>query len=107
RQARARTSMSSSLTCKFPASGGWIENSFTSSPQRAGRDNPMFARRLHVTATSYEPAAREQRLLRNARREGLVIIGLWAVVLLWSTISSYVMGYQPRVRELQKAAGGV
>ncbi len=35
----------------------------------------------------------EQRLLRNARREGLVILGAWAVALLWGVGVSYLFGY--------------
>jgi hypothetical protein len=41
------------------------------------------------------PADRpEQRLLRHARREGLVIMALWAVCLAWSTVYAAVFGYR-------------
>ena len=40
------------------------------------------------------PAGREQRLLRNARREGLLIMVVWALCLLWSVAGSWVLGYQ-------------
>jgi hypothetical protein len=40
------------------------------------------------------PAGREQRLLRNARREGLVILIAWAVALTWSVGGGYVFGYR-------------
>ena len=35
----------------------------------------------------------EQRLLRNARREGLVIMAVWALALVWSVSAAYVGGY--------------
>jgi Protein of unknown function (DUF997) len=40
-----------------------------------------------------EPANQEQRLLRHARREGLIIMALWTVCLVWSVGSGYVLGY--------------
>jgi hypothetical protein len=40
-----------------------------------------------------ESAGKEQRLLRHARREGLVVMGVWVVALLWSVGSGYVLGY--------------
>jgi hypothetical protein len=39
------------------------------------------------------PPEKEQRLLRNARKEGLVIMTLWALCLFWSVGSAYLMGY--------------
>jgi hypothetical protein len=40
-----------------------------------------------------KPAAKEQQLLRNARREGLLIMLVWAVALIWSVGSGYYLGY--------------
>jgi len=40
-----------------------------------------------------EKDGKEQRLLRNARREALLIMSLWAAVLIWSVSSGYVFGY--------------
>ena len=40
-----------------------------------------------------EPAAKEQRLLQNARREGLLIMLVWAATLVWSVGSGYAWGY--------------
>ncbi len=40
------------------------------------------------------PAGKEQRLLRNARREGLVIMTVWAVALVWSVVVGYLLGYR-------------
>jgi hypothetical protein len=37
---------------------------------------------------------KEQQLLRHARREGLLIMVLWAVALVWTIGASYVLGYQ-------------
>jgi hypothetical protein len=39
------------------------------------------------------PVETEQRLLRNARREGLLIMAMWAVALLWTIGAGYVGGY--------------
>jgi len=39
-----------------------------------------------------ENAGKEQRLLRHARREGLVILIVWALALFWSVGSAYVLG---------------
>lgn len=38
-------------------------------------------------------AGKEQRLLQNARREGLVVMAVWAAGLIWSTLVSYFFGY--------------
>ena len=35
----------------------------------------------------------EQRLLKNARREGLLILAAWAIALAWSVIVGYLFGY--------------
>ena len=46
-----------------------------------------------------QPPARpgkEQQLLRHARREGLVIMAVWAVALAWSVGAGYVLGYDPQ-----------
>jgi hypothetical protein len=40
-----------------------------------------------------EPNGREQRLLKHARREGLLLMGVWAVALVWSTVTAAVFGY--------------
>jgi hypothetical protein len=40
-----------------------------------------------------EPPAKEQQLLRHARREGLVIMAVWALALVWSVTSGYLLGY--------------
>jgi hypothetical protein len=37
---------------------------------------------------------KEQQLLRHARREGLVIMGVWLIALVWTVGSSYLLGYQ-------------
>jgi hypothetical protein len=39
------------------------------------------------------PPGKEQRLLRHARREGLLIMAVWAAALLWSVGFSYLSGY--------------
>lgn len=36
---------------------------------------------------------KEQQLLRNARREGLVIMTVWLIALVWTVGSGYVLGY--------------
>jgi hypothetical protein len=39
------------------------------------------------------PVSGEQRLLRHARREGLLILAAWAVALVWSVTIGYALGY--------------
>ncbi|HLN28937.1 MAG TPA: DUF997 family protein [Gemmataceae bacterium] len=51
-----------------------------------------------------EPA-KEQRLLRNARRESLVILSLFAACLIWSVTSAYVLGYGLPAAELSLILG--
>jgi hypothetical protein len=41
-----------------------------------------------------EPIRKEQQLLRHARREGLLIMAVWAVALLWFLIVGYLLGYR-------------
>ena len=36
---------------------------------------------------------KEQRLLRNARREGLLVLAVWAVALVWTSLAAYLLGY--------------
>jgi hypothetical protein len=40
-----------------------------------------------------EPAGKEQQLLRHARREGVLIMAVWATALVWSVGSGYYLGY--------------
>jgi hypothetical protein len=49
-----------------------------------------------------QTGGKEQQLLRHARREGLLILGVWAVALLWSVGVCYLAGYDrdPRTIEL-------
>jgi hypothetical protein len=47
---------------------------------------------------------REQRLLRNARREGLLIMLVWLAALVWSVGSGYYFGYD-RTREIHLILG--
>src|SRR5436305_13491236 len=49
--------------------------------------------RIAPMPTPPEPAGKEQRLLRHARREGLVIMAVWALCLAWSVGSASVLGY--------------
>jgi hypothetical protein len=37
--------------------------------------------------------AKEQQLLQHARREGLLIMAVWALVLTWSVGSGWLLGY--------------
>jgi hypothetical protein len=46
------------------------------------------------------PAPKEQRLLRNARREGLLILVLWLICLIWGVSAGYVLGYQRSADEM-------
>jgi hypothetical protein len=51
------------------------------------------------------PAPREQQLLRHARREGLLIMGLWALALLWSVGSGWYLGYRRSADEIELILG--
>jgi hypothetical protein len=42
---------------------------------------------------SSDSGGKEQRLLRNARREGLLIMAAWALALVWSAAVAAVAGY--------------
>jgi hypothetical protein len=52
-----------------------------------------------------EPAGKEQRLLRHARREGLLIMFIWAATLVWSIGSGYALGNQRPPHELHLILG--
>jgi hypothetical protein len=49
---------------------------------------------------SSAPADREQELLKHARREGLVILLVWAIALIWSVSVSYLWGYNRPAAEI-------
>jgi hypothetical protein len=38
-------------------------------------------------------SGKEQTLLRHARREGLIIMAVWAIALVWSVGAGYILGY--------------
>jgi hypothetical protein len=50
-------------------------------------------------------ADKEQRLLRNARREGLLILGVWLAALVWSVSVGYFAGSPPKGGELSLVLG--
>jgi hypothetical protein len=52
-----------------------------------------------------EPGGKEQRLLRNARREGLVIMAVWTAALLWSVSSAYGLGYRRPASDIDLVLG--
>jgi hypothetical protein len=55
-----------------------------------------------------QPAPRpgkEQRLLRNARREGLLIMAVWALCLVWSVGSGYLLGYHRNPDDIRLILG--
>jgi hypothetical protein len=57
-------------------------------------ENPLAAPRQESTMKPPRPpTAPEQRLLRNARREGLLILAVWVTALVWSVGAGYVGGY--------------
>jgi hypothetical protein len=58
-----------------------------------------------VTDDSTRPAAREQQLLRHARREGWTIMVVWAVSLVWSVGSAYVLGYHRDAADIRLILG--
>jgi hypothetical protein len=46
-----------------------------------------------MSAKTHPPGGKEQRLLRNARRESVLILAAWAVCLVWSVGVSTLFGY--------------
>ncbi len=44
--------------------------------------------------TPPHPPAKEQRLLLNARREGLLIMLVFAAAVIWTVTSGYFLGYR-------------
>ena len=55
--------------------------------------------------TPPEQSGKEQRLLRHARREGLVIMAVWAAALLWSVGSGVLLGYRRSGQTIQLIFG--
>src|SRR5438105_2429213 len=51
------------------------------------------------------PRGKEQRLLRHARREGLLIMAVWAACLVWSVGSGYLLGYYTPGSEIRLILG--
>jgi hypothetical protein len=47
-----------------------------------------------------QPAGKEQQLLRHARREGLLIMAVWAAAFLWSIGCGYTLGAHRRPEEI-------
>jgi hypothetical protein len=57
---------------------------------------------------AHEPrrsSGREQQLLRHARREGLLIMAVWALALLWCVSSGYFLGYRQPPEEMHLILG--
>lgn len=52
-----------------------------------------------------ETTGKEQRLLRHARREGLLIMAVWAAALLWSCLGSYATAYRRPVEQITLILG--
>jgi hypothetical protein len=48
---------------------------------------------------------KEQLLLRHARKEGALIMLVWAACLLWSVGSGYYLGYRPATEKLPLILG--
>src|SRR5712692_7167995 len=47
-----------------------------------------------------KPAPKEQLLLRHARREGLLLMIVWALALAWSVGYSYAFAYDRKAEEI-------
>src|SRR5437899_2844551 len=52
-----------------------------------------------------ETAGKEQRLLRNARREAWLIMIVWAVMLVWSIGVGYLFGYERNPHDISFILG--
>jgi hypothetical protein len=48
---------------------------------------------------------KEQTLLRHARREGLLIMGVWLLTIVWSIGSGYFLGYNLKPDQVQLVFG--
>jgi hypothetical protein len=51
------------------------------------------------------PPGKEQKLLRNARREGLLIMLVWLATLVWSVGAGYYLGYNLKPEEIRLILG--
>jgi hypothetical protein len=51
------------------------------------------------------PPGKEQQLLRHARREGLLIMAVWAACLVWSVGSAYLLGYHRNADDIRLILG--
>jgi hypothetical protein len=51
------------------------------------------------------PPGKEQQLLRHARREGLLVMAVWAICLVWSVGSGYLLGYQRSPEDIRLILG--
>jgi hypothetical protein len=49
--------------------------------------------------------AKEQQLLRHARRESLLIMLVWALALVWSITAGYVLGYRRSADDMSLVLG--
>ena len=54
---------------------------------------------------SNKPLDKEQQLLRHARREGLLIMAVWAACLIWNLVVGYFMGYRRPAAEMSLVLG--
>jgi hypothetical protein len=54
---------------------------------------------------SEEENGREQQLLRHSRREGLLIMFVWAACLAWSTAVAYFWGYDRPAESIRLTLG--
>jgi hypothetical protein len=52
-----------------------------------------------------DSSGKEQRLLRHARRESLLIMSVWAVCLVWSVGSGYFLGYHRDPQDIRLILG--
>ena len=53
----------------------------------------------------HQGTRQEQRLLRHARREGLVIMAVWAAALAWNVGVAYLLGYNRPAADVQLVLG--
>jgi hypothetical protein len=54
---------------------------------------------------SPKPRDQEQQLLRHARREGLLIMIVWAICLAWSVGVGYLLGYRRPAADIHLILG--
>jgi hypothetical protein len=52
-----------------------------------------------------QPNEKEQRLLRNARREGLLVLAVWVATIVWTMLAAYLLAYDRDTSQMRLILG--